>query len=82
MATPEDIRRNIQRLSSAGLPENQQRRAGDQDRVWTPAGFVEKPPGWKDGLTSQGQPIPRTGSRGGRYYEALTKDGRRYRRYF
>lgn len=82
MATPEEIRRNIQRLSSAGLPKSQQRRTAGEDRVWTPAGFEQKPLGWKDDLPAQGQPEQRDGPRGGRYTEAQTKDGRPYRRYF
>jgi hypothetical protein len=55
-----------------------------------PGDRVEDPRGWWSprggigigGSSSPGPSQPKTGPRGGRYTEAVTKDGRPYRRYF
>ena len=86
MATPEEIRENIRRLSSFGEPQKEpEPKLTNRNRVWTPAGFEDKPPGWKedpDSKLPEAPPQPKTGPRGGRYTEAKTKDGRPYRRYY
>ena len=72
----------MRRMTSAGEPKKPSPQASS-DKTWTPAGFEEKPLGWKDDLPSQTEtPRPQNDSRGGQYTEAVTKDGCRYRRYF
>lgn len=81
MATPEEIRQNMLRLSR--IDERlKPSPLSTSDKIWTPDGLVEKPIGWKDSLTPQSQPKVKRGPRGGRYTDAHTQDGRPYRRYF
>lgn len=80
MPTPEEIRENMRRLSRI----DEKLKIGSSStpaRVWTPGGIIDKPVGWKDGLLPR-QPQVKVGPRGGRYTEEVTRDGRRYRRYF
>lgn len=73
------IRRRDIAESDAAAIEAKQSKPGemiDDPRGYWPAR------GWKLGTHISSAPEVKTGSRGGKYTEARTKDGRPYRRYF